>query len=394
MADEANTRSEPPLVVKVNEAHANVSPPMVALVIPQPLPKPRPGLIEAIIWCAIFLGTQLFSLLLISGFMLAVFALQAPDPQQFLLDQLEGLRSVASKETPASEPHPIPSEIGQALAYGMLGAQIASLGLIVLVVPWRIGADWKRQIGFRRPAGLHVLLVVLVVPGFMLLSGGIQELFQRVTGITQPAASQALNNLFSSFPWFLTFLAVGFGPGFVEEMWCRAFLGRGLSARYGIVIGVALTSSLFGLLHIDPSLVIPIAIMGAYLHFIYLASRSIWISILLHTLNNGIAVLASLMGVEGPLAADPHGLTGVLYFVSFSLVLFASIALWTARARIIPIQRSEKEWKSSTVWKPEYPGISAPPLDSGARLGYAKVSPVALVGTLASFAILVYLLFS
>ncbi len=223
MADEAKPRDEPPLVVRVDEAHANVNPPMVALVTPQPLPKPRPGLIEAIIWCAIFLGTQLFSLLLISGFMLAVFAMQALDPQQFLLDQLKGLGAIASKDTLGSEPHLIPLEIGQALAYGMLGAQIASLGLIVLVVPWRIGADWKRQIGFRRPAGLHVLLVALLVPGFMLLSGGIQELFQRVTGITQPAASQALNNLFSSFPWFLTFLAVGFGPGFVEEMWCRAF---------------------------------------------------------------------------------------------------------------------------------------------------------------------------
>jgi uncharacterized protein len=393
MADEANSGTEPPLVSKNDEVRTNVNPPMVTLIAPQPLPKPRPGLFEAVIWCMIFLGTQIFGLLLTTGFVMCVFALKAPDAEKFLIHQLEGLGAMSSKDTSTGKSPEIPSEIGQALAYGMLGAQVGSLGLIGLVFPWRIGADWKRQIGFRLPSVIQTLLVVLLVPGFMMLAGGIQSLLQEV-GIPQPSMNKILDNTFQSFPWLLTFLAVGFGPGFVEEMWCRGFIGRGLSARYGLIIGVSLTSIMFGLLHCSLSYAIPTAIMGAYLHFVYLASRSIWNSILLHTCNNAIGVWASLTGKAEQLDADPHGLTPVIYLASIALVLFGSIALWTSRARIVPIQGSEEEWIKSIDWKPEYPGISIPPPNSGVKLARAKISPIALLITLASFALLVFLLAS
>ena len=41
-------------------------------------------------------------------------------------------------------------------------------------------------------------------------------------------------------------LIIGLGPGLGEELWCRAFLGRGLVGRHGVVMGVILTSLFFG----------------------------------------------------------------------------------------------------------------------------------------------------
>jgi uncharacterized protein len=343
----------------------------------------------------VFLATQILAAIVAMCVVLMVFAFQAPDPAQFFDDQLSGLVSATTPKAPDGGRPPVPAEIGRSLAYGMLAAQVASLGLILLVVPRVIGRDWKRQIGVRRPAALHVVLVILLVPGFMILSGGIQELLVYITGIKQPVANKALNGTFRQVPWFVTFLAVALGPGFVEEVWCRGFLGRGLSARYGLVWGVVATSVLFGLLHVDPSYAVVTALMGAYLHFVYVASRSIWVPIMLHVLNNGIAILIALTE-KGPaeLDADPKPLPPIYYLVSFSLVLFASIALWTGRAVVQPVQGGEENWWDAPGWQPEYPGISAPSPEAAGevRLGYARVSPVAAVFTLASFGILLYLL--
>jgi hypothetical protein len=162
-----------------------------------------------------------------------------------------------------------------------------------------------------------------------------------------------------------------------------------LCARYGLIAGVVVTSILFGLLHIDPAYALVTAIMGAYLHFVYLASRSIWVPIILHVVNNGVAVLIALAE-----DAEPKPLAPIYYLVSFSLVLFASIALWTGRAEIQPVRGNEEDWWAGPSWKPEYPGISAPPPEAAAevRLGYAVMSPAAMVLTLVSFVAMISLL--
>jgi membrane protease YdiL (CAAX protease family) len=279
--------------------------------------------------------------------------------------------------------------LAQSLAYGMLAAQVASVGAILLVVPRVVGRDWKRQIGVRVPAGLHVFLAVLVVPAFMLLAEGIQELFLRLTGITRPAANEALNGTFATVPLFVTLLAVAVGPGVVEEFWCRGFLGRGLCARYGLRWGVLATSVLFGMLHMDPSLVFITGLMGAYLHFVFLAARSIWVPVVLHLLNNGLTILAllspTLVAAGKALQEDKQGYRAVIDIAALGLIVFASAALWTSRAKL-------SDDATASGWEPEYPGVSAPPPEAQRRIEYGDLSPAAMVLALGSFGVLAYLL--
>jgi uncharacterized protein len=381
--DDAANNIEPPLVTRVEEP----------VVTPAPR-RPRPGYWEAKLWCLVLLATQIGAAILGMGVVLTFHAFQHNEPGKFLDDQLSGLAKASAPNAPAEGRPPIPSEIGQSLAYGMLAAQLASLVLILLVLPRRIGPDWKRQIGVRMPAGIHVFLVLLIVPGFMIVPGLIQEVYSRVTGLQPPATVQALKGVFQHIPLVVAILAVGVGPGVVEELWCRGFLGRGLCARYGLASGVLLTSLFFAALHFDPSQFLVFTIMGAYLHFVYLATRSIWMPILLHLLNNSIAVVATLFGVVEKLNAKPEELAPVLFLAAFALILFGSIALWTCRARIESIRGAEDDWWASPGWKPEYPGISTPPSEAASemRLGYAPGSPVAMMFTLVSFAVLGYLL--
>jgi membrane protease YdiL (CAAX protease family) len=230
----------------------------------------------------------------------------------------------------------------------------------------------------------------LLVPGFIILSSGLQELAQKITGIQPSAVSQTLSDLFRSYPWFLTFLAVALGPGVVEELWCRGFLGRGLTARYGTIGGVLVTSTLFGLIHLDLSLLIPITLMGVFLHFVYLTSRSLGISILLHTMNNGISVFATLAGVASVFEADSHEHCLGIYLMSFALVCSGSIALWTSRPRLLLHQSLTVETPLTT---PELPGSAHHQLTTAsAPLAFHTANSGALIFTVVSFAVLMFLL--
>ena len=376
--DEPN--NDPPLVTRPPEPSAEA---------PAAPRRPRPGFWEAIVWCLVFMAGQLCALFATVCVVFAAYAFAAPEPGKFFDEQTDGFIKAVDPKFEGERP-PMPFEFGQALAYGMLVAQFVSLGLIALVLPRRVGPDWKRQIGFRAPAGIHILLVILVVPGFMIMANVIQEVFLLVTGIRQPPAMRSLNSVFGKFPWPLTVLAVAIGPGIVEELWCRGFLGRGLSARYGLVAGVLLTSVFFALMHIDPSQLFVIALMGIYLHFVYVATRSIWAPILLHMMNNAVSILLVLTMKPEQMDQDKN-VPIIVTLAALSLMIFGTVALWTSRAALQPTLGDDEAWWEDSGWKPEYPGVSVPPPEVNVRLGYEIVSPAAMIFTFVSFAAVMYL---
>src|SRR5207249_3638911 len=106
---------------------------------------------------------------------------------------------------------------------------------------------------------------------------------------------ESLEKMFGALPWWYGVLVVGLAPGVSEELWCRGFLGRGLVGRYGPVAGVLLTSLFFGALHLDPPHVVATFCMGAALHVVYLFTRCLWLPILIHFLNNSLAVLTTVV---------------------------------------------------------------------------------------------------
>ncbi len=372
---------EPPLVTRPEQgADAPLE--------PAP-PRPRPGFWEAVAWCLVFVAAQMFGAIVAVCVVFAAHTFAADNPDQFAKDQLDGF--VKAVDPKATDPRPpVPTAFAEALAYGMLAAQLAALALIAVVVPRRIGPDWKRQLGVRRPHLLHVGLALLIVPGFMLSADAIQTIFVHFTGVKPPAAARALNSVFGKFPWPLTLLAVSIGPGVVEELWCRGFIGRGLCARYRIVVGAILTSVLFAAMHVDPSQLLVFTLMGAYLHFVYIATRSIWLPILLHMMNNGVAIVLVLLlppdRVERP---TPD----VVLLAALALMIFGTVALWTSRATLDPVTKKDEAWWESDGWKPEYPGVSAPPPEANVRLAHEVVSPAALMFAIVSFGALAFLIY-
>ena len=86
-------------------------------------------------------------------------------------------------------------------------------------------------------------------------------------------------------------LVIALAPAVSEEIVFRGVIGRGLTARYGVLFGIVASSILFGLVHIHPAHALAVMPMGLYIHVAYLSSGSFYAPVLVHLLNNSFAAV-------------------------------------------------------------------------------------------------------
>ena len=189
---------------------------------------------------------------------------------------------------------------------------------------------------------------------------------------------EEMAEMFASWPVAAAVLVVGVFPALSEELWCRAYLGRGLVGAHGPFWGVLLTSLLFGLIHFDPCQGTMAVLMGLVLHALYLATRSLLVPVLMHFLNNSLAVLlARLPGAAAlerqSVTPDSDGLSVAALMLTGALLLGATLgALYRCRARLVgPAE--------GLTWQPPYPGVALPPPGSGTRVWAPRPSPLAVL---------------
>jgi membrane protease YdiL (CAAX protease family) len=232
-----------------------------------------------------------------------------------------------------------------------IGFAVAALRLIV-------GRDWRRVVALRMPSLTHLVLVLVAFLPMVLLGNVAYELIKLIVpdvfasiGVRDPMEYAV--DMARSWPVSVAVLLIGVGPALAEELWCRAFLGRGLVGNYGVVGGVCLTSFLFGAIHFIPRQGMAALLLGLWLHFTYLATRSLLVPMLLHFLNNSLAVvITQLPSIE---ALDEP--TGVPLLLILSGVLVMVVIGWTlyhCRARLMPPPEPDH-------WAPSYPGVEIPP---------------------------------
>jgi membrane protease YdiL (CAAX protease family) len=193
-----------------------------------------------------------------------------------------------------------------------------------------MGPTYPRQIGLSRPSGYHVLLSVLGLPAVMVLITGLQGLVKMV--LPDWFEVEESFRMMARWPWYWCVLVVGVAPGIGEELWFRAFMGRGLSGRYGLIGGVLLTSLFFGLVHLDPRHAALAMVMGIVLHLAYLASGSLFVPILLHMLNNTVSILALQSQEPNALEMTAGEISWTVYAASAVLLSAVGWGFYMTRA--------------------------------------------------------------
>ena len=134
-------------------------------------------------------------------------------------------------------------------------------------------------------------------------------------------------------------LVVGFLTGLSEEMFFRGAMLRTMQdSRLGKHAVVWITAIVFSALHMQFFGFFPRMLLGAWLGYLLVWTRSLWVPIIAHTLNNGTVVLVSYLANKGVVPDGFGDNLGVPADGSFpwlpllSLVLSVAIAVWAARS--------------------------------------------------------------
>ncbi len=126
---------------------------------------------------------------------------------------------------------------------------------------------------------------------------------------------------------WLLFSAAVVAPIF-EEVIFRGYIAGLLRAAYGGVVAWFFSSLIFGLMHIQPSVIVSASACGLVLGYYYLRHRSLIMVMLLHSMYNTIACFLKTIGLGDSSIREALG-GGTLYFAVLGASLFiVVVALW------------------------------------------------------------------
>ena len=185
------------------------------------------------------------------------------------------------------------------------------LGLLLMQNGFLAGlalAAWRRQgvtlpnAGLGRLNGRQVTLGVTL--GLMAALGafwlGDAELWvcrlllspdalRRLQSLTDSAGAE---HTFARLPvWcvpLFVFLGTAIAP-VCEELCFRGWIYTAFKKRLGVSAGIVASALLFALLHLSPLHILPLFALGMAFAFAYERTGSLWVAILMHAVNNGVA---------------------------------------------------------------------------------------------------------
>jgi len=197
--------------------------------------------------------------------------------------------------------------VGSGLLLSILVAQnvlLVAVPLVYMVGRYRVDlsqigltAPGRRQVVIGVAAGLAMLLVGAAAQAGMsalakqALPVSLVQMLERLN--SSLSAGDLFSGMVDSWPQFAAFgFAVAVAAPVGEEVFFRAFLHRCATMRLGRGWGTLVSASAFALVHGGPIMIVAILPMGVMLAVAYDRTRSLWVPIIMHAVNNGLMVLA------------------------------------------------------------------------------------------------------
>lgn len=121
-----------------------------------------------------------------------------------------------------------------------------------------------------------------------------------------------------------------------EEYFFRGILLRKLTLKFKATTSVILSSAIFAVLHLGGSSMFHAFVIGCLFAYVYVRTKNIWVSIVLHGITNFISTVALLAPVTPEDLAMPSSdelistvqLFSVLFLLLFAIVLFIGKRNW------------------------------------------------------------------
>jgi len=149
-------------------------------------------------------------------------------------------------------------------------------------------------------------------------------------------ATRFLLNITSVSGLMVNLLVIAVVAAIAEELIFRGIIQKLLFEQSkNIHLAIWLTALVFSLFHLQFFAIIPRIVLGAALGYTFYWSKSIWVPIFFHFINNASIVLASYLYQQKVITTDPNEITFFpisVLFVAF-ICSIAIIYFWIKRAK-------------------------------------------------------------
>jgi membrane protease YdiL (CAAX protease family) len=184
--------------------------------------------------------------------------------------------------------------VSQALGFGV---SLSALPLIVAALfgfarqPWGRPFSWPPRV----PGGKVLLAVFAAILGVFLLDFGYEWMIEYITG--KPMPDQMIISWLSvggqSRPW-LAFVGIAMAAPAAEEILFRGLLFGATESRLPTKWTIVVTAAVFSGAHLQPIYFVPIFAVGLMLGWARQKSGGLGLPIVVHCLNNCVALLIAM----------------------------------------------------------------------------------------------------
>lgn len=170
---------------------------------------------------------------------------------------------------------------------------------------------------------------VLAILGYRFPGGGGVETWSGVSGL------------------FVLLALVAVLPGFCEEVTHRGMLMRSFIPRLGVMKAILFSSVMFGFMHLNVVQVFYAAILGYIIALATVATKSLWVGVIMHFMNNAMGIyfmFAYRYGwIGGGLMNALVGALDILGLILYALVIFGGFFAMMAIIRMFARENFQKK---------------------------------------------------
>ncbi len=208
------------------------------------------------------------------------------------------------------------------------------LGATLAFVAWG-RFDLRETLALRWPGGREVAAAFLIIAGGMPLAWFIAWFQSFFIPVPEELLEALRDFLVTDDPLRILWLLflVAFTPAVCEEVLFRGVLLSGTRRRFTAVWAVVLNGLIFGLFHLSPQTgfrILPTAWLGILLALVVWRTRSIWLAIGMHFLNNAAVLLTTVApGLRDQFAEVNQAPPPILLPIALVLLAIGLYTLWT-----------------------------------------------------------------
>jgi membrane protease YdiL (CAAX protease family) len=201
-----------------------------------------------------------------------------------------------------------PAGAAHTLAVATLTALIAIGSYALMLVPAialavtarRKGVSLATAVGLRRfKIGRTLKLALVLVVGAFAMTA-VYAVIAGAMGVAIQGNAADLAAGFKTGPGeiVIAFVLVGIVAPFVEELTFRGIVFPSLKASWGTMPALLVSGAAFGIVHLQPTITVPLALIGMALAVVFLRTRSLWTAIIAHCAYNTVSLALAFLFIR------------------------------------------------------------------------------------------------